>query len=81
MQISGAIGDHAANEFTVQRLRIICLVSKLKLSEYTAQPINAKFYYEVLKQRRWNPPTKNGVYQSLNEEELARLCNAMENRT
>lgn len=66
----GAIRDHAANEFTVQRLRdyLQYCLEKLKLSENTLHSrINAlKFYYEkVLKQERffWRfPGRKNNSY-------------------
>ncbi|MBL0271438.1 MAG: tyrosine-type recombinase/integrase [Chitinophagaceae bacterium] len=86
----GAIRDHAANEFTVQRLRdyLQYCLEKLKLSENTLHSrINAlKFYYEkVLKQERffWEIPRPKKqllLPKLLNEEELARLFNAMENR-
>lgn len=86
----GAIRHHAANEFTVQRLRdyLQYCLEKLKLSENTLHSrINAlKFYYEkVLKQERffWEIPRPKKqllLPKLLNEEELSRLFNAMENR-
>lgn len=86
----GAIRHQAANGFTVQRLRdyLQYCLEKLKLSENTLHSrINAlKFYYEkVLKQERffWEIPRPKKqllLPKLLNEEELARLFNALENR-
>jgi integrase/recombinase XerD len=86
----GAIRHHAADEFTVQRLRdyLQYCLEKLKLSENTLHSrINAlKFYYEkVLKHERffWEIPRPKKqllLPKLLNEEELARLFNAMDNR-
>ncbi|HRG83642.1 MAG TPA: tyrosine-type recombinase/integrase [Chitinophagaceae bacterium] len=86
----GAIRNHAADEFMVQRLRdyLQYCLEKLKLSENTLHSrINAlKFYYEkVLKQERffWEIPRPKKqllLPKLLNEEELARLFNALDNR-
>ncbi|MBI5373399.1 MAG: tyrosine-type recombinase/integrase [Sphingobacteriales bacterium] len=84
------IGDHPAAEFTPQRLRdyLQYCFEVLKLSENTLHSrINAlKFYYEkVLKRERffWDIPRPQKPLQLpklLNEEELSRLFNALQNR-
>lgn len=85
-----AIRHHAALDFTVDRLRdyLQYCLEKLKLSENTLHSrINAlKFYYEkVLKRERffWEIPRPKKELQLpklLNEDELARLFNALQNR-
>ncbi len=86
----GAIGSHPAATYTVQQLRdyLQYCFEHLKLSENTLHSrINAlKFYYEqVLKREKffWDIPRPKKPMQLpklLNEDELARLFNSIQNK-
>jgi len=86
----GAIGDHPAATYTPQQLRdyLQYCFEQLKLSENTLHSrINAlKFYYEqVLKREKffWDIPRPKKPMQLpklLNEDELARLFNSIQNK-
>ena len=86
----GAIGSHPAATYTVQQLRdyLQYCFEHLKLSENTLHSrINAlKFYYEqVLKREKffWDIPRPKKPLQLpklLNEDELARLFNSIQNK-
>lgn len=84
------LGMHRADELTADRIKdyLAYCFTELKLSEHTIHSrINAlKFYYEqVLKRDRMffeisRPKKPSQLPKLLNEEELARLFNALENR-
>lgn len=86
----GAIGDHPAATYTPQQLRdyLQYCFEQLKLSENTLHSrINAlKFYYEqVIKREKffWDIPRPKKPMQLpklLNEDELARLFNSIQNK-
>lgn len=84
------LGMHRADELTADRIKdyLAYCFTELKLSEHTIHSrINAlKFYYEqVLKREKMffeisRPKKPSQLPKLLNEDELARLFNALENR-